>query len=132
MSEDVEYLANYKANQLYTHPGNTGAYATIVGESEQVVGEMGVTSRCKLAVSAFYVRDRSDFGTLKITKLVFHKTHGWRVDGHVQLNHFQFAQMKEFLAIISSLNLRCAKDTALTGESKYWCAGSPVRKLKGV
>ncbi len=117
MSEDTEYLANYKANQLYTHPGKAGAYATIVGESEQVLGEIDVTSRCKLAVSAFYIQDKSDFGTFKITKLVFHKTHGWRQDGHVQVNHFQVAQMKEFLSIISNLNLGDAQKTRLSLEN---------------
>ena len=45
MSDDTEYLANYKPNQLYTHPGKTRAYATIVGESEHVFDEIEVTSR---------------------------------------------------------------------------------------
>jgi hypothetical protein len=78
-----------------------------------VLGEIDVTSRSKLAVSAFYVQDKADFGTLKITKLKFHKTYGWREDGHVQVNHFQLEQMKEFVAIISSLDLRDAKKTRI-------------------
>ncbi len=117
MSEDVEYLARYKPNQLYTHPGKSGAYATIVGESEEVLGEIDVTTRCKLAVSAFYIQDKKDFGTIKITKLNFHKRFGWRPDGHVQVNHFQIAQMKEFLSIISNLNLNDAKKTRLSLEN---------------
>jgi hypothetical protein len=80
MSDDFEYLKKYKPDHLYTHPGAKGAYATIAGESEEVVGEIDVTSRCKLAVSAFHVHDSRDFGTFKITKLQFHKTHGWRED----------------------------------------------------
>src|ERR1022692_4599622 len=114
MSDDTEYLANYKPNQLYTHPGKAGAYATIVGESEHVFDEIEVTSRCRLAVSAFYVHDKSDFGSFKITKLLFHKTHGWREDSHIQVNHFQVAQMREFLAIISNLNLGDAQKTRLS------------------
>jgi len=46
MSDDVEYLKKYKPDHLYTHPGAKGAYATIAGESEEVVGEIDVTSRC--------------------------------------------------------------------------------------
>lgn len=114
MTDDVEYLANYKVDQLYTHPSPKGVYATIVGENEKVIGEIDVTSRSKLAISAFYVRDREDFGTIKITKLKFHKTHGWQEDGHVSLNHFQVAQMREFLLIISNLNLADAKKARLS------------------
>jgi hypothetical protein len=113
--EDADYLANYKPNALYTIPAKNrkGAYAKIVGDSEHVLGEIDVNSRCKLAVSAFYVQDQADFGTLKITKLTFNKRFGWREDSHVQLNGFQISQMKEFLAIISSLDMRDAKKTRI-------------------
>ena len=117
MSDDIEYLANYKVDQLYTHPGQKGAYATIVGDDEQVIGEIDVTSRSKLAISAFYVRDKADFGTIKITKLKFHKTYGWQQDGCVHLNHFQVAQMKEFILLISNLNLSDAKKARLSLEN---------------
>jgi hypothetical protein len=113
--DDIEYLTNYKPNALYTVPARNGkgTYATLVGDSEQVLGEIDITSRCKIAVSAFYVQDRSDFGTLKITKLQYHKRFGWRRDGHVQVNGFQLAQMREFISIISSLDLRDAKKTRI-------------------
>jgi hypothetical protein len=114
MNQDSNYLANYRPNQLYTHPGGAGVYATIVGESETVFGEIEVTARSRLAVSAFYVQDKSDFSTFKITKLRYHKTYGWREDGHVLVNHFQLAQMKEFLEIISNLNLSDAQKTRLS------------------
>jgi len=111
--DELEYLANYKPNALYTVPARNGkgAYATLVGDSEVVLGEMDVTTRCKISVSAFYVQDRVDFGTLKITKMKFHKTLGWRKDGQVHVNDFQLAQIREFLSIISSLDLRDAKKT---------------------
>lgn len=114
MSEDAAFLANYLPDKLYTHPGKNGVYATIAGEGEEVIGEIDVTVRCKVAVSAFWVQDRSDFGTFKITKLTFHQRYGWREDSHVQVNHFQLAQMKEFLSIISNLNLSEAKKTRLS------------------
>ena len=102
-------------------PASSGAYAKLVGNSESVFGEIDITSRSKIAVSAFYVKDRGDFGTIKITKLKFHKTFGWQEDGHVQVNHFQVAQMKEFIAIISSLDLRDAKKTRISPRRKYPC-----------
>ncbi|RYG99732.1 MAG: DUF4263 domain-containing protein [Alphaproteobacteria bacterium] len=104
MSDDAEYLANYKPNQLYIHPGSQGAYATIVDESEELLGEVDVTPRCKLAVRAFYVRDKADFNSLKITKLKMNRF-GWEEDGHIQVNKFQTGQMAQFLSIISNLDL---------------------------
>ena len=115
-NDDLNYLTNYKPNALYTVPARNGkgAYATLVGDSERVLGEIDVTARCKLAISAFYVQDRADFGTLKITKLRYHKTRGWLEDGHVHVNGFQIAQMKEFISIISSLDLRDAQKTRIS------------------
>ncbi|MGE3148196.1 MAG: Shedu immune nuclease family protein [Pseudorhodoplanes sp.] len=114
--DDVDYIANSKTDALYTYPAKNGngAYAKLVGDSEEVLGEIDVTSRCKLAISAFYVQERADFDTFKITKLKFHKTRGWVEDGHVHVNHFQIGQMKEFLSIISSLDLRDAKKTRIS------------------
>lgn len=117
--DDLDYLVNYKTNALYTVPSknSSGAYAKLVGDSEEFVAEIDVTSRCKLAVSAFYVQNSADFGTLKITKLQYHKTHGWRRDGELSVNHFQAAQMMEFISIISSLNLTDAKKTRISLEN---------------
>jgi hypothetical protein len=132
MSDDADFLAKYKSNHLYVHPGKTGAYAAIAGESEELLGEIDVTSRCKLAVSAFYVNDRRDFGTLKITKLQYHARHGWREDGHVQVNHFQLAQIKEFLSIISSLDLSDARKTRVSLDNIHVGAlGALLSSTKG-
>lgn len=105
MSDDIDYLVNYRPNHLYTYPAQKGAFATIVAESEEDLGEVELTLRCKLAVKAFYVSDQCDFGSLKITKLRLHKTHGWYEDGHVQVNHCQAAQMAQLVSIISHLDL---------------------------
>lgn len=105
MTDDIEYLANYKPNQLYTYPARKGAFATIVAESEEDLGEVEITSRCKLAVKAFYVSERKDFGSLKLTKLRFHSRFGWQEDGHIQLNYCQAAQMAQLLSVISHLDL---------------------------
>lgn len=45
MSDDADFVANYKNNHLYVHPGKKGAYASIAGESEEAIGEIDVTSR---------------------------------------------------------------------------------------
>jgi hypothetical protein len=99
------------------HPGRTGAYATIAGESEEMIGEIDVTSRSKLAVSAFYVDNQKNFGTFKITKLKYHARYGWREDCNIQVNHFQLAQINEFLSIISSLDLSDAQKTRISLEN---------------
>jgi hypothetical protein len=114
MSEDSEFIARYKNNHLYVHPGKNGAYAAIAGESEEVIGEIDVTSRSKLAISAFYVGDRRDFGTFKITKLQLHARYGWQEKASVHVNHFQLAQMREFLSIISTLDLSEAQKTRIS------------------
>lgn len=105
MSDDIDYLVNYKPNQLYKHIARQGAYATLVGESEDFLGEIDVTPRCKLAISAFWVRDREDFGSFKISKLKYHRRDGWSVDGELRVNKFQLAQINEFLSIISQIDL---------------------------
>ena len=114
MSEDAEYLANYKNNHLYVHPGPTGAYASIAGESEEVIGQIDVTSRSKLAISAFYVNNQHDFGTFKITKLQLHARRGWQETAYVKVNHFQLAQMREFISIVSALDLTDAEKTRIS------------------
>jgi hypothetical protein len=70
-----------------------------------------------LAVSAFHVRDKSDFASLKIKKLQYHATYGWRAAETIQLNHFQVAQMREFLSIISTLDLGDVKKARISLEN---------------
>lgn len=117
MTEDAEYLINRKPDHLYTNPAAKGAYATIAGESEVVLGEVDVTSRTKLAVSAFYVSDRADFGTFKLTKIKYHKARGWEEDGHVHVNDFQLAQINQFISIISTVDLSHTKKARLSLEN---------------
>ncbi|WP_430427662.1 Shedu immune nuclease family protein [Parasphingorhabdus sp.] len=115
MSDDADYLANYRTDELYINPGTAGAYATIVSEGEEVsLGEVEVSSRYKLAISAFYVREKEDFNTFKITKLKFSKQDGWRIDSQVNVNYFAAARMAEFVALISHLNLSDAQKARLS------------------
>ncbi|WP_426017117.1 Shedu anti-phage system protein SduA domain-containing protein [Brevundimonas sp. DWR2-3-1b1] len=114
MSDDIEYIKNYTPNKLYIDPARAGAFAKIAGVSEEFVGEIDVTDRCKIAVSAFYVRDRKDFDTFKLTKLKWHKLRGWELDGHMQVNRFQLSQIGQFLGIIQSLDLSDANTSRLS------------------
>lgn len=132
MSDDVEYLKNYKPDHLYKTPGPKGVYATIAGDSEEFIAEVDVTSRCKLAVSAFYVKESRDFGTFKLTKLQFHKTYGWREDSAIQINNFQLRQIQEFLSVIASLDLSDARKTRLSLENLHIGAlGTLLSSTKG-
>ena len=115
MPDDAEYLANYRADELYIIPGRDGAFATIVAEGDEVtLGEVELTSRCKIAISAFYVREKSDFNSFKITKLKWSKADGWYEDSHVKVNHFHAAHMAQFVSFISHLNLTDAQKARLS------------------
>jgi hypothetical protein len=112
--DDTDFVANYRPGHLYINPGKDGAYATIADESEVVLGEVDVTERFKLAVSAFYVKDKADFGTFKLTKLKFHKLRGWEPDGHIHVNYFHLAQIHQFLSIIANVDLSHAQKARLS------------------
>lgn len=122
MSDDTNYFANYEADTLYVFPDSRGkgAYANLVGEGETVIGEIEATARSRLVVSAFFVNDAMDFNTLKIMKITYHKTYGWRSDGEIRINNFQARQMKEFVSVLSSLNL------SDTGKTKISLQGAHI------
>ena len=114
MPDDAEYIKNYRNNHLYVKSGEGRCVRLNCGESEEVIGEIDVTARSKLAVSAFYVNERRDFGSLKIVKLLYRKRYGWQSVEQVLVNHFQIAQIREFLSIISSLDLSDAQKTRIS------------------
>lgn len=109
MPSDIEYLQNYKKDTLYTNPGSQGTYVTIVAENEELVGEIEVTERSRIAVKAFYVNGKSDFSSFTITKLKFHKSRGWLEDGSMTINRFDLSNMEAFVSLISSLDLSDGK-----------------------
>lgn len=118
MSSDIEYFANYKPDRLYVNLGRNGAYASIASDSlgsgqESLVAEFEVSERTRLVVSAFHVTEKGDWNTLKITKLQFHKTHGWRSDGEVKLNQFDSSKLSEFLSVLGTLDMRDPQKTKL-------------------
>jgi hypothetical protein len=132
MASELEILTNSKANHLYINPATNGVYANLVGDGEVVLGEIDVTTRSKLAVSAFYVADTTDYDSFKITKLKYHKTYGWREDGCVKINQFHLAQMREFISVISSLDLREGKKTRISlGDVQVGALGALLASSKG-
>ncbi len=104
-SDDIPFLAKYKTDTLYTHPGERGVYATFVAEGEELLAEFEVTSRTRVAVSGFYVNDRRDFGSFKIVKITYHKRYGWKEDGSVRVNGFHLTHIQQFSALLASLDL---------------------------
>lgn len=116
MTEHIAYLAKYKPDTLYVHPSKDrkGAYATLVGDNEVLLGEIEVTTRARLAISAFYVNEKEDFNSFKITKLKFHQTHGWQPDGEVKLNNFQISKFKEFISLLATLDLKDTDKTKIS------------------
>jgi len=106
MSDDAEFLPNYRTNELYIHTGKHGAFATVVTEGDEtLVGDFNLTPGCKIAVKAFYVRDKADFNSFKIVKLKWTKPLGWQEDEAVHVSHFQAGRMAELVALLSRLNL---------------------------
>ena len=111
---DFDYLANYVPNRLYINPAPPkGTFASIAGESDELIGEVHITSRCKLAVTSFFVKDKGDFGSFKISKMRWTKRDGWQPDSQVHVNHFQLGQINHFLSLISHLDLSEAQKAKL-------------------
>lgn len=111
---DFDYIANYVPNRLYINPAPPkGTFASIAGESEELIGEVNITSRCKLAVTSFFVKEKGDFGSFKISKMRWTKRDGWQPDSQVHVNHFQLGQINQFLSLISHLDLSEAQKAKL-------------------
>lgn len=111
--DDTKFLQRYLTETLYVHPGKEGSYVTMVSEGEEVLAEIEVTARSRLAVSVFYVRGKKDFGTFKLTKLKFHRFRGWESDGHIQINSFHLSQLRQFISLIAALDLSEAAKTKI-------------------
>ncbi len=116
MSDDIEYLANYKPNQLYTNPGKAGAYATIAGESEseEVIAEIDITNRCKLAVSAFYVNDRKDCSLIRFSEAMVPQENMWVQKTRLSLDNINVAALGSLLS--SSKGVELVRELAETPE----------------
>ncbi len=115
MKSDSEYIPNYMPDTLYMIPGEKGAYARVVSSQDEVViGEIEVTPRSRLAVSAFYVNEKDDYDSFKVVKLTWHKTYGWRVDSEVAINGLDCIKIREFLSLLALIDLTDTKKTKIS------------------
>jgi hypothetical protein len=132
--DDVGYLVNYKPETLYVHPVSrgTGAYTTLLADGEELVGEIDVTSRFKLALSMFHVCERNDYSSFKLTKLKFHRTHGWQRDGEVKINGFALSRLGEFAQLLSMLDFtEVTKSRISLSDLNFQNLGAILRSDKG-
>lgn len=106
MSSDVEFLAKYRPNHLYINDGpRKGKFITLV--------DLDITTRSRLALKAFYADEKEDvtsFELIKITKL----GEGWRESENLRINGISLDKIREFLQLISALNLKDAKKTRIS------------------
>jgi hypothetical protein len=132
MTDDVEYLANYKPETLYVNPkrDGKGAYVTLLSEHEKLIDEIDVTERLRLALSVFYVNDRQDFNRFKLTRITFHKTHGWQKDGEIVLNGFHLSHLKEFSSLLSSMDFKDAAKAKISVKELDFASLNAILKTK--
>lgn len=107
---DEDYLGNYKINTIYTIPGDAGGYVKIVGDCD-------VSSTIRIVVEAFYVNKKDDITSFKLVKIQ-KKNDKWVRKEHVTLSNFNLAKIKNFLEIISSLDLDTMRHEKLSLEKE--------------
>lgn len=132
--DDIGYLINYKPETLYVNPvpRGTGAYTTLLAEGEDLVGEIDVTNRFKLALSMFHVSEKNDYRSFKLTKIKFHKTYGWQRDGEVKINGFALSRLGEFAQLLSILDFtEVTKSRISLSDMNFQNLGAILRSDKG-
>lgn len=119
MTGDIEYLSHYKQNTLYVNPEKQGkgAYASFLVDGEELMFELEVNERFRLALSMFYLNRKDDYSRFKLTKIKFHKTRGWERDGEVIINGFTLAKLKEFVELLSGISLLDATKSKISLEN---------------
>ena len=117
MSDDVEYLKNYKPDTLYLNPTQQGAYANVVVEGETLIGEVDITARVKVAVSAFFVNERREINSVKITRLLFREKTGWIEDGSVKFNNTDAEKLRNLIKLLNSIDLTNAMKNKISLQS---------------
>jgi hypothetical protein len=132
--EDVDYLANYKPETLYVHPvrSGIGAYTTLLAEGEELLGEIEVTRRFRLALSMFHVKEKNDYSSFKLTKLKYNRIHGWQKDGEVKISQFALSRLGEFASLLSMLDYtEVTKSRVSLSDLNFQNLGAILRSDKG-
>lgn len=111
MSEDTSYIQNYKARRVYVNVSpDQGAYASLADDlDETVVGEIELNNRTRIAVSAFFSKDKNELRTVKFHLLRYRTNSGWWHDETMKFNGFEAAKLEELLTVFSHLKLDTSK-----------------------
>ncbi|MEQ1763396.1 MAG: hypothetical protein ABL984_09660, partial [Pyrinomonadaceae bacterium] len=96
-SEEEDIIRNSRTNTLYPKDFGGGRFFTVVFEDES---GFGVKLAPKTMVKVLYIPERKNIEGLHITKLVREKE-----VQKLDLNKFDFQQLRAFLEFISSLDL---------------------------
>lgn len=113
MVDDIEYLRNSLPNRLYVNPNSQGAYAQIIGEGEEVIGEFNISEKNRIVVKAFFVNKKKDFNSFKIIKLKKISSGDWQEVDSLALSKFDAAKMKQLIGILSVLDLEDTNKTRI-------------------
>jgi hypothetical protein len=107
MASDSSYIKRYKARRVYVNPApGKGAYASLADDaSEEVLGEVALNNRTRLAVSMFLSKDDGQPRTVEIHLLKFRTNSGWYHEESIRFNGFEAAKLEELLTIMASLKL---------------------------
>jgi hypothetical protein len=112
---DEEYLPNYKTDTLYindTHKNITYVTLTSDIKDEQDLF-IDISPKIRLAIRACYVKEKKDYKTFNIIKLKLEKKE-WKEVQRINISDFNLVKMKEFIALIASLNLQESGKTKIS------------------
>ena len=113
--KDLDYLPNYKPDTLYVQPATLAAYVTLIAEDEELLLELDIAIRTRIAVTLIHSDLSRDFTHLKITKIVRRRGQ-WKRDGEVKVNKVQREKLREFLSLLTSLDFQRATKTRIAVE----------------
>lgn len=111
MSNDSSFIQNYRKKRIYVNSlTDKGAYASLADDiNETVVGEIELNNFTRIAVSAFFTKERNEPRTVNFHLLRHRKHSGWWHDESIKFNGFEASKLEELLSIIARLNLDTSK-----------------------
>lgn len=107
MTDELEYLANYKTNMIYIHPvEGTGTFFTLVDEQ--------TTKRVKIVMKAFYPEKKQEITEINIFRLKYRKGNWVYEDENpkkkgIRIDTSEMLKFRQFLNIINGLDLKSLK-----------------------
>lgn len=117
MTADLKYLNNYILNQLYikkTDGTMHGKFITVVNETEEVIAELQVSPKIKLAISAIYIDEKRDIKNYKIKKFKDDT-----IIEQITLSDFGLNKISEFNNLIQNLDLHNATNVKISLSQQF-------------